>query len=68
MSTSLLGIKVVVEPFEYLHTQFEKVKLLVQEARKKNEALVFDHTLLSRAEVSLDEANRSLDPAWRKIK
>lgn len=62
-----MAIEVVVEPFEYPDTLFDKVKLLALEVTKKNEDLVSAQTSLSKVDDALDEVNRSLDPVLKNI-
>lgn len=59
-------MKVVMEPFKYLGTLVEKVKLLVWEITKKNESLASAQTYFSKVVTSLDKANWSLSLAQER--
>lgn len=52
--------KVLVHPLEYLGTLVKNVKQLFWGVTEKNEAFDFSHVSLSKAEVTLDEVNKSL--------
>lgn len=67
MYTSLLVIRVVMEPFKYPSTLIEKVKLLVQGVAKKNESLVYAQASLFMMEVAFDEANQRLNLTRKRI-
>ena len=60
-----MAMEAAVESFEYSGTLVKKVKLTSRKVTKKNEALASAHTSLSKVEVGLDEANRSLDPTHK---
>lgn len=62
-----MAIEIIIEPFEYLDTLVEKVKLLVHEIGEKNKALASTQTSLSRMEVVIDEKKWYLDPYKKRI-
>lgn len=56
-------MEVALEPFKYLYSLFENVKLLFGEVAEKNEVLASSEAFLSMMEAAIVEVTQSLEPS-----
>lgn len=62
-----MDMEAAVESFEYPGTLVKKVKLISREVTKKNEALASSQISFSKVKVTVEEANKSLNPSRKRI-